>query len=1478
MPTDQIPSLAPRLQDALPSIPMASHSPAADAASAPASDAITVELSNGSRVEFPASMPPEQIQATVGQIETRIVQPSAALERVGAPLPSHAASQPSLMDRAIPMAMRVGGTVSGATVGTLLDPLLGPFGTIGGGAVGSGLGETAAERYEQIRGLRPSLNPAQIAVQTALGAIPLGRAVGTTAAEIAAYRALQGGAMGGAATVASGLADNGQVPSVGDIARGAGLGLAFGAAGGGLEGVARGARPAPVEPVRVGQVVDVPNIGRAAVVSLNADGTVDVTNGVRRWTFNANVLRPAVESPSLAAGARFVGTPEGQIAPAGADLPAQSDRSFVRSVPAQYAQREISGMLPAGREPIITAPPAGSVPDTTDQSFVRGIPAEFARRDVRGELGPGPRFIASDQVVAPAESAAQLPVSGDQGMAPPQAGESFVRGVRPAVLDYNIDPTMPAREGVTVRQFSSDVHAQDAPVLTDREQQMLQLMREDLNTFAPQRGRIIRPEGAISESDSVYAPGVAGSPVADDVRVISGQHVGNSQVAQAIDDLLAGKAPSNRLHTAVLDAARGYLEGRSGYRGPILPLEAVQPGGLSHAAAQEAMTGGGGAAPAINDFEAFSRMFDEVHPSPGGEPGESGSIAPRLALHLGGAAAGAVAGATTGDTPQQRIQNAIVGGLAGAAVPALLPRGAGEPSNAPLREQPVSGVRGVVSASGRAGAAIENPTAGFEPLLSKFSNPLVRDGVASMIADNAGFTAQRRGVVNNRALGQFANEVRVSAARVLPKGTALNAEQITATARALQSSVQKVNEIAALVTSGKATDADLLALQAAKAQADTIGKSLVGARAEAGRALAAFNFYRGILDTGDVNLIQNTLKAPGLREEAQRLADGLKALPDDPVVRYRWLQQQGGSTLWDKARSYYYANILSGVKTHERNFLGNLANTATGLITHPFGVAADAARSAATGAPRTMFLSELPAQTVGMLAGVDKGFRDALFTARHGVSPDALSRSVGTAAAAGKLDIPSVEFAGGGLNPFNWPTRALNSADVFFRSAARNRELYGLAFAQAKREGLTGAAFDNRVADLRAGLTPEGQQIQQEAATFAQREVFQEKPGKFASWLASGNQVPGLRYVMPFILPFTKTPANIMRQGFEFSPAGLLMKAARQEGRVGAQAQGRALAGTMAAGYLAYLAATGQISGNGPTDPAERASLMERGWRPNSVHLGDKWVSYQLFQPISVQASLIANAYDAWRDRGGKVQDAPDVIAQTLARTTNSFLDQSFLSGMFNFAQAINDPQRSASRVVASTASGLVPFSGAVRNVQQAADATVRSPRGILQSVEAGLPGLSQRVPARIDRFGRQVTREGSTAQRAIDPFNTSTESTDPVATELDRLDVPLTPPAGRLIVKGEPITRDESNELKQRQGQAVYRSLSTLIAGRRYQNATEDAQRQMIERSIDAARRAANEQFRREVIGRRRLAGAVPGAMVGRGGAVVGAPSAAGR
>lgn len=1302
------------------------------------------------------------------------------------------------------------------------------------------------------------------------------------------------------ATIRGGVA--GTVEGVGSLVTPGDLGLlALGGAG----RVVKSAKPLVTAALGL---TDLATATRGAERAIDAQSPSEVAAGVAQTAMGAAGISSARRRPrsvasepmkALPAGPRFEAAADGRIADrqAGQDIPMtkQPDGSFVRGVPADYARREVRGELPPG--PRFTADAAGHVADVTagddvlraldevqrrprerDASFVRGVPAEYPTRqrdDLLDILEGQAQDAAGDaplraRVSEPSAGARETGVSASSGVT-----ESAARGRE----------TPPQRERRRAEHYAAVFeHVRDRATKLDPSVDVAKLREEfDLRTgFLEEQDQLFKdsghdpsdllrsiaklgglgPESAAGYRGEIRhlkedagkfgtlndVPGVFRNPrrnargqtvnghgLDDMVRLL--QQEPRFAWVEDVDDLMDALDHAARQGPAQTDVFPGTRElaDRAGMK-PDQPWWVDSWAGSKDAAASG------------NDYERFAKMFDEVTPDPNGEPGESGFIASELAAHVGGAAAGAAAGAASGDTTEEKITRGTLFGVAGAIAPALLrnpamrevaarPRG-GKMLSMPSKD-------GVPVTKGRSGAPITDPMKGTDPFLAKFSNPLVRDGVKHLLDEHAGYAAQRRGVIDTKTLGKFADEVKIHVDKTLPKGTTLNAEQITAYARALRQTQQKVNDLAGLVAKGAATDADIVALQAAKAEADVVGKSLMGARAEAGRALGAFNFWRGVMDTGDADLIRDALKAPGLREDAEKLAKGLAAQPDDPIIRHRWLQAQKTSTFADKVRGYYYANILSGVKTHERNFLGNLANVATELAVQPAAAGIDAAKSWLWKSPRTIRLDELPAKVAGAVAGMERGVSDFSFALRHGMTPASLSRGL-EAGAKGKLDVPRVEFAGGAANPFNLPGRLLDASDAFFRSVARNMELYGLAHTQAKKEGLSGDAFTNRVADLRAATTPEGLALREQADTFATRAVFQEKPGPFV------QRLQGIAHDYPafsFVLPFLKTPGNIARQGLEFSPAGVAMKAAAQEGRAGTQAQARAAVGTAAAGVLAWLAASNRLSGEGPSDPAERAALMESGWRPNSVKIGDKWVEYSLAQPVSVQAAIIANAFEGWREAGAK-PDQADVALSTIFRTINSFVSQSFLSGLFDLLEAIKDPDRSAQRFATRTASGLVPMSGFMRSVQQAADPVVRKPEGWKENLAAQIPGASSSVPARLDRFGQPVTREGGAVRRAADPLNVSTSKTDPIADELTRLGVTLGLPTDRLTLpQGRRLTREQERELQQQKGQSVRAALERAINSRRYDGLSDDQRRDLLENIIDRTRRQASQKMRGRVV-----------------------------
>lgn len=327
---------------------------------------------------------------------------------------------PSLSQQVLRTGLRVGGGILGSVAGGLagaatMNPAGILAGGIVGGGIGSGLGELGAEWLESQPGrghVREGINPYQVATQTAIGAIPISRAkAGLSLLQAGLRQAGKGAVLAGGANVATNLAE-GENPTVFGVAGSAGLGAVLGGGIGAAVHRPGGALRTPIQP--------------------------------------QGYLRAA---PSFIAGE------EGPAARFGETIP------------------------------MAQAP---------DGSYVRGVPAEYARREVKGLLPPGPRFIAGE-----GGQVATLDQSGDDflsALTAVRAGQSEVKSVPAAIAGREF-----SGRKVTNTIYSGDPNAADAPLidLSPDDIHGLRWLREELDNlpFTPrtfQEGWLHR--GATSRS------------------------------------------------------------------------------------------------------------------------------------------------------------------------------------------------------------------------------------------------------------------------------------------------------------------------------------------------------------------------------------------------------------------------------------------------------------------------------------------------------------------------------------------------------------------------------------------------------------------------------------------------------------------------------------------------------------------------------------------------------------------------------------------------------------------------------------------------------------------------------------------------------------------------------------------------------------------------------------------------------------------
>jgi hypothetical protein len=695
----------------------------------------------------------------------------------------------------------------------------------------------------------------------------------------------------------------------------------------------------------------------------------------------------------------------------------------------------------------------------------------------------------------------------------------------------------------------------------------------------------------------------------------------------------------------------------------------------------------------------------------------------------------------------------------------------------------------------------EIPPTGPIPEAKKFDFPSIkkmpeeiRGDLETALRENAPRMIEaRRGVQTFARQQALATRVEVMLKQTAP-GKAFNAEELTAYKNALASIMLRQQPLAQKVAAGTATDLDRFVLMKMTQDSVALLASYRGAVAETGRALGSLRQNARVMKMGNMAFMEALAKDPKLAKNSQRIAELVIEAGLDPIKQQKILSRETTS-LFDKASALYYNSLLSGVKTNLRNTIGTSLNMTAGLVNPIFAAPVDVLKKAVTGSKREVFLGEVGKQLTATINAIPKAVSRFNFVMKHGFAldvagPVAFDKNIAT-------------LPGGVIT--NFPTRLLMATDVFFRHLAEQQELYAGAYAAARKAGLKNPTqIRDFMTKILTGAGKDSAQLFARAETFARRTVFQEDPVRIVQKLIALKSDPkaskATRAFLTVLMPFMRTPANILRQGFESSPAGFLTAGARAGGREGAQQLGRATLGSLVLLPFMQLAASGRLSGRGPKDAAKRAELFEKGWQPNSVKVnipgkGETWIRYQLFQPLSIPLGAVANAHDKFQESDQSDKAASVAFAESMAATGSSLLDQSFLSGLDTFLNAINDPERGGAQFLSRTAQGFVPASGFLRGLAQATDPVIRKPEGIKEAVKAIIPGLSKQVTPRRTRFGEPVKRPGGALRRGFLVPQVSEERQGPIETMLEEAGITPQIPQARITRRGETLKLTQEQE-----------------------------------------------------------------------------------
>lgn len=264
------------------------------------------------------------------------------------------------------------------------------------------------------------------------------------------------------------------------------------------------------------------------------------------------------------------------------------------------------------------------------------------------------------------------------------------------------------------------------------------------------------------------------------------------------------------------------------------------------------------------------------------------------------------------------------------------------------------------------------------------------------------------------------------------------------------------------------------------------------------------------------------------------------------------------------------------------------------------------------------------------------------------------------------------------------------------------------------------------------------------------------------------------------VLPFTKTPANIAMRGIDYSPAGIyntvkLAKTGADKGKV-IDELAKNLTGTGMIALGAFLAAKGIITGAAPDNKKQAAFLRQQGWKPYSIKVGDKYVTYDWAQPAAIP--LIFGATFQQNRGDGTTSFIGDVL-KGVSASSDAWLELSPLSSLKEILGGYGSPTEKFMETIAAYPQRLIPSSvGATARV---ADTTQRQTfskgqpvRTQIDIAKSKIPGLSKTLPVSYNTWGQPVKRDESTGAAAIsqyvNPGSVGVKQSEKIDPEINRL------------------------------------------------------------------------------------------------------------
>lgn len=375
------------------------------------------------------------------------------------------------------------------------------------------------------------------------------------------------------------------------------------------------------------------------------------------------------------------------------------------------------------------------------------------------------------------------------------------------------------------------------------------------------------------------------------------------------------------------------------------------------------------------------------------------------------------------------------------------------------------------------------------------------------------------------------------------------------------------------------------------------------------------------------------------------------------------------------------------------------------------------------------------------------------------------------------------------------------------------------------------------------------------------------------------------------VLPFKKTPINVLARGVDFSPIGLIQGTAQYVTKVksgemsAAQAVDKISSGLTGSALMAlgfFLAKSGIITGG--NEDEDKYYMSDLGHQDFALNLGDgKSVTIDWAAPATIPLFMGVALNSTLEGEIAEGENKLDALINTLSGITDPLVEMSMLQGLQDTLEAAAKATKNGESMLwgltknaaYNYVSSFIPTIGG--QIARTVDPVRRDTSGdpttaagkeldkVANKMQAKIPGLASNLQPYVNIWGEQEINEHSWPVRLLEqtilPGYLDKVDMPPVDVELTRLysvtQDPAVVPSNypyRTLKSGDEryvLTADEYTEFKIENGRAMYAAAEDAINSSQYSRMSDDEKASYVAKAIKDAQNDILKRYKKKYLGK---------------------------